>query len=70
MQAFAGKKSEKLIDAANFTILASVVDLKAAQFGPMVQAYIKKGAVLADDIEVHKVKVALDSIFHTLVTGD
>ena len=63
------QESEKLIDAANFTIWASVLNLKAAQFGPMVQAYIKEGAVLADDIEVDKVKVALDSICHTLVTG-
>ena len=69
MQAFAGKKSEKLIDAANFTIWASVLNLKDAQFGPMVQAYIKEGAVLADDIQVDKAKVALHSICHTLVTG-
>ena len=63
------QESEKLIDAANFTIWASVLNLKAAQYRPMVQAYIKEGAVLADDIEVDKVKVALDSICHTLVTG-
>ena len=63
------QESEKLIDAANFTIWASVLNLKAAQFGPMVQAYIKEGVVLAEEMEDDKVKVALDSICHTLVTG-
>ena len=35
----------------------------------MVQAYIKEGVVLAEEMEDDKVKVALDSICHTLVTG-
>ena len=63
------QESEKLIDATNFSIWASVLNIKAAQFGPLVQAYIKEGMVLTDDIEVDKVKIALDSICHTLVTG-
>ena len=63
------QESERLIDATNFSIWASVLNIKAAQFGPLVQAYIKEGMVLTDDIEVDKVKIALDSICHTLVTG-
>ena len=35
----------------------------------MVQAYIREGMVLADKVEYDKVKVALDSIGHTMVTG-
>ena len=56
------QESEKLIDASNFSIWASVLNIKAAQFGPMVQAYIREGMVLADKVEYDKVKVALDSI--------
>ena len=63
------QESEKLIDASNFSIWASVLNIKAAQFGPMVQAYIREGMVLADKVEYDKVKVALDSICHTMVTG-
>lgn len=63
------QESEKLIDAANFTIWASVLNLKAAQFGPMVQAYIKEGVVLSEGMQNDKVKVAQDSIGHTLVIG-
>ena len=36
------QESEKLIDAANFTIWASVLNLEAAQFGPMVKPTSKK----------------------------
>ena len=63
------QESEKLIDASNFSIWASVLNIKAAQFGPMVQAYIREGMVLADKVEYDMVKVALDSICHTMVTG-
>ena len=63
------QESEKLRDASNFTIWASVLHLKAAQYGGVVQGYIKSGALLCADIEAEKVKVALDTICHTLVTG-
>ena len=46
-----------------------MLNIRAAQFAPMVQAYIREGMVLADKVQYNRVKVALDSICHTLVTG-
>ena len=63
------QESEKLRDASNFTIWASVLHLKAAQYGGVVQGCITSGSLLCADIEAEKVKVALDTICHTLVTG-
>ena len=63
------QESEKLRDASNFSIWASVLHLKAAQYGGIVQGYIKSGVLLCADIETEKVTIALDTICHTLVTG-
>ena len=63
------QESEKLRDASNFIIWASVLHLKAAQYGGVVQGCITSGSLLCADIEAEKVKVALDTICHTLVTG-
>ena len=63
------QESDKLLDRSNFSIWASVLNIKGGQFGAIVQAYIRKGMVLADSVEYDKVKVALDSFCHTIVTG-
>ena len=63
------QECDKLRNPSNFTIWPSVLHLKAAQYGGVVQGYIKSGALLCADIEAEKVKVALDTICHTLVTG-
>ena len=63
------QESEKLRDASNFTILASVLHLKAAQYDGVVEGYIKSGGLLCADIETEKVKVGLDIICHTMVRG-
>ena len=57
-------------NASNFTIWASVLHLKAAQYGGVVQGYIKYGALLCADIDAEKVKAALDTNCNTLVTGE
>ena len=49
------QESEKLRDASNITIWASVLYLKAAQYGGVVQGYLKSGALLCADIEAEKV---------------
>ena len=64
------EESEKLRDASNFIIWVSVLHPKAAQYGGVVQGYIKSGALFWADIEAEKLKVALDTICHTLVTGE
>ena len=63
------QNSEKFGCASNFTIWASVSHLKDVQYGGVVQGFIKSGALLCADIDTEKVKVALDTICHTLVTG-
>ena len=45
------QESEKLRDASNFTIWASVLHLKAAPYGGVVQGCIKSGGLLCADIE-------------------
>ena len=56
-------------DASTFTIWASVLHLKAAQYGGVVQGYIKSAALLGADIEGEKLKDALHTICHRLVSG-
>ena len=46
-----------------------MVKIKAAQFGPKVQAYIGRRIVLAVRVEYDNLKVALNCICHTMVTG-
>ena len=58
-----------LSDAPNFSIWALLLNIKAVQFGPMVQRYIHEGTVFAPKVQYDKVKFGLDSICRTMVTG-
>ena len=64
------QESEKLLDACNFSILFSVLNIKAAHSGKMDLAYIREGMVLADNVVYDKVKIAIEIICQTIVTGD
>ena len=44
-------------------------NIKPAEFTPLVQRYIEDGIALTDDIAVEKVKVDVNFISDTLVTG-
>ena len=63
------QESENLIDDSKFSIWGSVLNFKAAQFSPMVQAYIREKIDLADKVDYDQNKVAVDFICHTMVTG-
>ena len=55
--------------ASNLTIGALSIHFKAPQYGGVVQGYIKCVALLCADIEAEIVKVALDTMCHTLIQG-
>ncbi|ODV64058.1 uncharacterized protein ASCRUDRAFT_5938 [Ascoidea rubescens DSM 1968] len=61
------QKSEEHPKAANSTIFDLLIDLKAAQFALLAQAFSKTGVVLDDVVYSHKDMVAFHSSFSQLV---
>ncbi|ODV57813.1 uncharacterized protein ASCRUDRAFT_83199 [Ascoidea rubescens DSM 1968] len=58
------------MDAANFTICALVLNVIAAQVGPLVETSIEKSGIVGDNFDLVKVRVAVNFISQAWVAAD